>query len=366
MRPDKHLRARSLVRRWGLTPAAAYGLAAIRSPDRVAIVDDRGPLTFLEVDRRTSALAYALCRAAVDGRDTVAIMCRNHRWFVEASVACSKLAANIVYLDPSDGPASVAEVVRREDPRVLVYDEEFSELLEPVGRGRKHFIAWCDPDRPARCPMLEELIAREGSLAAVRPSRGGMSAVTLVDGSSGGEGLPARRLPNSLVVRGAAISKIPLRRGEVTVLAAPMFGKWGFLHFMLGLRLASTLVLPRGFDPVGVLEVAERHGASALAVLPETLRAIVELPEATSACYDLSALSVIAVQGPALASDLAIPAMSRFGDILYDLHGSSVVRLDGDWERQPPAAQRPPATGTLRIGAAASAEYAPRPGAGAE
>jgi hypothetical protein len=75
---------------------------------------------------------------------------------------------------------------------------------------------------------------------------------------------------------------------------------------------------------------------------------------------------VIAVQGPALASDLAIPAMSRFGDILYDLHRSSVVRLDGDWERQPPAAQRPPATGTLRIGAAASAEYAPRPGAGAE
>jgi fatty-acyl-CoA synthase len=333
MRPDKFVRARSLVRRWGLTPAAAYGLAAISYPDRAAIIDDRGPLTFAEVDRRTDALAHALRRAAIDHRDTVAIMCRNHRWFVEATVACSKLGANILYLDPADAAARLADVIRRESPQALIYDEEFSERLQPVGRGRKHFIAWCDDDRPARCPLLEELIAREGSLASAPPGRSRASMVLLGHRFPQDANGADRRLPNSLVVPGAVMSKIPLRRGEVTVVAAPMFGSWGFLHFMLGLRLASTLVLARQFDPTGILEATERYRASALAVLPETLASIMTLPETINESYDTTALRVIAVQGPALSSKVAIPAIRRFGDVLYNLNGSTVVRLSGDWTR---------------------------------
>jgi fatty-acyl-CoA synthase len=146
-----------------VTSAAAYGLAAIRYPERVAIIDDRGPLTFAEVQWRTNALACALRRAGLDHRDTVAIMCRNHRWSIEATVACCKVGANIVHLDPADAASRIADIVGHENPHALIYDEEFSELLHPVGRGRNHFIAWCDPDRPARCPLLDELIAREGS-----------------------------------------------------------------------------------------------------------------------------------------------------------------------------------------------------------
>jgi fatty-acyl-CoA synthase len=228
MRRDK-CRARSLVRRWGLTPAAGYALAAIRYPDRVAIVDDRGPLTFAEVHRRSDALAGALHRAGIDHQDTVAIMCGNHRWFIEATVACCKLGANILYLDPADAGSRLAEIVRREDPHALIYDEEFSELLHPVGRGRRHFIAWCDADRPARCPLLEELIAREGSVSLAPRWTGRASTVLVSHPSRSADGADSK-LPNSLAIPGAVVSRIPLRRGEVTVLAAPMFGRWGFLE----------------------------------------------------------------------------------------------------------------------------------------
>jgi fatty-acyl-CoA synthase len=345
------------VRGWGLTPAAAYGLAAIRHPERAAIVDDHGPLTFAEVDRRTDALAYALRRAGIDRRDTVAIMCRNHRWFVEATVACSTLGADILYLDPADSPSSRAERIRREDPQALIYDEEFSDRLHPVGRGRMHFIASCDADRPALCPVLEELIAREGSLAAAAPGRSRASRVLLDHGSPEGDQGADRKLRHSLVVPRASTSKTPLRRGEVTVVAAPIFGSWGFLHLMLGLRLASTLVLPRSFDPTGILDAVERYDATALAVLPETLTGIIRLPDAASESYDATTLRVIAVQGPALSSDVAIPAMRRFGDVLYSLHASTGVRLTGDWTRQPSASER--AVGDLNL-SGPSGEWAAR------
>ena len=61
-RPDRALRSLVALRRWGPTPAAAYTGAAARYPDRLAIVDERGTLTFEEVHRRTNALARELAR----------------------------------------------------------------------------------------------------------------------------------------------------------------------------------------------------------------------------------------------------------------------------------------------------------------
>lgn len=44
------------VGRYGIS-GAATAIAAGRDPDGVALIDERGPLTFGELDRRTNALA---------------------------------------------------------------------------------------------------------------------------------------------------------------------------------------------------------------------------------------------------------------------------------------------------------------------
>jgi hypothetical protein len=213
---------------------------------------------------------------------------------------------------------------------VLIYDEEFSELLRPLNQDQKRFIAWCRPGGHARDLLLEDLIAREG-IVALEPSRErGCGTVMLASQHPASPSSPCRKLVNSLVTPGAVSSKIPLRPREATLIAAPMSGSWGFLHFALGLRLASTLVLRRNFDPIEALAAADRHDVTALAVLPEMLERIMELPARTMECFRHT-LRVIAVQGPAVPSEVAIPAMERFGDVLYSLHGPMVVRLAGDW-----------------------------------
>ncbi|MGH2902294.1 MAG: AMP-binding protein, partial [Solirubrobacteraceae bacterium] len=109
-RPNRSLRALGTLRRWGSSAAAAYTISAIRCPDRVAIVDERGTLTFAEVDRRTNALAHELASAGVGPRDAVAIMCRNHRGFIDATVACSKLGASVLYLNTAFAGPQIADV----------------------------------------------------------------------------------------------------------------------------------------------------------------------------------------------------------------------------------------------------------------
>jgi acyl-CoA synthetase (AMP-forming)/AMP-acid ligase II len=110
-RPDRAVRSIMALRRWGPTPAAAYTGSAIRYPERLAIVDERGALTFEEIHRRTNALARALAAAGVREQSGVAIMCRNHRGFVEATVACSKLGASALYLNTAFAGPQIADVL---------------------------------------------------------------------------------------------------------------------------------------------------------------------------------------------------------------------------------------------------------------
>jgi non-ribosomal peptide synthetase component E (peptide arylation enzyme) len=83
-RPDRLARTLAVLRRWGLTPAGACAVAAIRHPDRAAVVDARGAVSFGQLQHRTNALARALRKAGVAEDNTVAVMCANHRGFIKA------------------------------------------------------------------------------------------------------------------------------------------------------------------------------------------------------------------------------------------------------------------------------------------
>jgi hypothetical protein len=47
----------------------------------------------------------------IDGAAMVGIMCRNHRGIIEAILACSKVGADILYLDPDGTPSALGEGV---------------------------------------------------------------------------------------------------------------------------------------------------------------------------------------------------------------------------------------------------------------
>ena len=85
-------------------------------------------------------------------------MCRNHRGFIDATVACAKLGARALYLNTAFAGPQIADVLAREGPRALIYDEEFAGLLEQGGSELMRFVAWREPGEPSADPLLEELI----------------------------------------------------------------------------------------------------------------------------------------------------------------------------------------------------------------
>src|SRR3954468_17866107 len=254
-RPD-HLwhTARALLK-YGTTPAAGYTAAARNFADEPAIIDELGTLSFKEVDERTNALAQALRADGVEEGDGVAIMCRNHRGWIDAVVACSKLGAHALFLNTAFSGPQLTDVAKREKPKAVIYDHEFAEVLADAGKRRKRYIAWHDPDDgKASDPRLEDLIER-GDIAPMSPPDAQGRAIILTSGTTGTPKGASRSMPKSIDPIASLLSVIPLRAREKTMIAAPLFHAWGFAQWALGISLISTVVLKRKFDEEATLSL---------------------------------------------------------------------------------------------------------------
>jgi acyl-CoA synthetase (AMP-forming)/AMP-acid ligase II len=353
-RPDHLLGAALALLRFGPTPAGGYGASAQRYGSETAIIDELGTLTFHEVHERTNALARAFKADGIGVGDGIGVMCRNHRGFIDAVVAASKIGANTLFLNTAFSGPQLEDVAKREKPKALIYDQEFEELIHAASRRRKRYIAWHDPDdgKPTD-PLLEDMIS-SGETADVEPPSERGKAIILTSGTTGTPKGASRSQPRSLDPAAALLAMIPLKAREKTMIAAPMFHSWGFVHFTLGMSLSSTVVLKRKFDPEATLSLTAQHECTALIVVPVMMQRILELPEDVLQRYDLSKLRVVAVSGSALPGALSERWMDLFGENVYNLYGSTEVAWASiatpeDLRAAPGTAGRPPHGTIVRI-----------------
>ena len=353
MRPDKLARVAERYIRWGAAPALGSAANAITHPDGTAIIDEAGALTWMETHRRSNALARALRDEGIGLGDGVAIMCRNHRYFIEATMACSKLGALALYLNTAFAGPQLADVMEREEPKTLIYDQEFSDLLSDIKGGLRRYVAWEDEVDEVDETTVEELISGAHGDDLEAPSEQGRYII-LTSGTTGTPKGAQRSQPEGLSALAALFSKIPRRYGETAMIAAPLFHSWGFLHFMLSLPTVATMVLRPRFDPEDTLRAVAEHRARVLAVVPVMMQRILALPDEVKRRYDLSSLEVTAASGSSLPGELATKWMDEFGDNLYNLYGSTevawaTIATPEDMRAAPGTAGRPPRGTVIRI-----------------
>jgi acyl-CoA synthetase (AMP-forming)/AMP-acid ligase II len=350
-RPDRTAKVAATFLRWGASPATGVATAAHKCPHETMLIDERGSLSFERVQRRTNALAHAFAGMGIGPGDGIGVMCRNHRGFIETTLAAAKLGASALYLNTMFAGPQLVEVMRREGPKALVYDEEFAGLLDGVDENIERIIAWTDGE-PAEQTLDSLIAANEDSNHKPPPDK--PRFVILTSGTTGTPKGAQRSSPDGLLAMAALIDKLPYRARERMMIAAPLFHSWGFFHFVVSLPTASTMVLRRRFDPEQTLRAVQDHRTEVLGVVPVMLQRILRLPEETLAAYDLSSLRITSVSGSALPGELAIEWMDRFGDNIYNLYGSTevayaTVATPKDLRAAPGTAGRPPRGTTVRL-----------------
>lgn len=331
VRPDRLARVALAQRRFGLSPAFAVRAGAELDGRRPAIHDEDGTVTFAELDARGRALAAALHgRLGVRAGQRVAIMCRNHRGFVEAAVAVSRLGCDLVLLNTDFAGPQLADVLAREEATVAIHDEEFAARFDAAGFAGTRIVA----DGEAGGHTLAGLIAGAGEDAPV-PSRPGR-AVLMTSGTTGTpKGVTRHVDPRALLpalVPAALGGFLALgrihptpRRGDPVVVTPPLFHMYGYYALLGAFAYGSPVVLSRRFDPELTLAAVERHRAGVLLLVPTMLKRIMDLPAATRARYDTSSLRMVPCGAAPLPAEAALAFMDAFGDLLYNAYASTEV-----------------------------------------
>ncbi|SEC87582.1 fatty-acyl-CoA synthase [Nocardioides exalbidus] len=343
-----------VVLRWGTGPAGGFATLAARAPHQVGVVDELGELTWGELHRRSNSLARALSERGVGEGDSVAVMCRNHRGFIDATIAIAKLGADILYLNTAFAGPQLADVLEREAPSMVVHDEEFTGLLAGAHVERR-ILAWADGDPDGHADgveTLERLVTAydEGDL---QPPQRHARIVILTSGTTGApKGAPRKEAGIDAAV--SLLSRMPLRAGWRTHIAAPLFHTWGFAHLALAMLLGSTIVLRRSFDPLTALRTARAERCQSMVVIPVMLQRMLALEPEQLDGIDLRRVEVVASSGSALPATLAQAWMDRFGDNLYNIYGSTEVAYASiatpeDLRADPTSAGRPPYGTVVRI-----------------
>ncbi|MFD6353665.1 acyl-CoA synthetase [Nocardia tengchongensis] len=312
--------AATAMLRYG-TLAAGLRLSAARFGGRTAVIDELGELTFAELEDRSNRLANAWRERGLKPREGVAVLARNHRGLLDAIFAAAKCGARIILLNTDFAAPQIRDVASREGTDLLVYDDEYADLLGEVRPKRGSYRAWTEQPRE---DSLEFLIAT-GSPDAPPAPGAEPKIILLTSGTTGTPKGAPRAEPKSLLSLGGLLSKVPFRVNEVTECCAPMFHTLGFACAVLTLGFGSTLVIRRRFDPQAAIDSIARHRATTVIAVPVMLARMMDLGGQALAGRDLSALRIVFVAGSQLGAQLCTEVTAAFGPVVYNLYGSTEV-----------------------------------------
>ena len=340
---------KSMVNAGKYGPFAAVVMHAVQDrPDSPAIADEKGELTFRDLDEQSNAFARGLVERGLRAGDAVAILARDHRGMVLSMLTSGKLGLRAVLMNTGFAKPQFADVAEREQVKAVLHDSEFFELMSAIPASIPRILTWVDESDHAdpEIPTVESVSAGRSTAPLAAPGRPG-GTVILTSGTTGTpKGAPRDKV--SPFISAQFIDRVPLPSNGTMVMAAPIFHGTGLSQFSLGLGLGNRVIFQqRRFDPALTLANIERYRADSLVVVPTMLQRLLDQPREILDRYDVSSLRVIFAAGSAIPQDVVVRTGEYFGDVLYNLYGSTecaviTVATPEELRAEPTTAGRPP------------------------
>lgn len=316
--------------------------------DAEAIIDERGSMTYAELERQSNALVRAWQADGITSDSVMGAMCRNHRGLVLTMLAAAKNGTKLVLMNTGFARPQLVDVAAREKVVAFVYDDEFADIADALPVDVIAYRSWPEASAPvSSAATLDDAVAgRDTSSVPAPPKNGGF--VLLTSGTTGTpKGAPRGR--TSPLAAAQFLDRIPLRRGQTMMLAAPAFHGTGVSQFALAMALGQTVVMYRKFNPENTIKLVAEHRCDSLVVVPTMLTRIIDLGPEVLSKYNTSSLKIIFSAGSSLSPDLCNRVTASFGLVLYNLYGSTEVAVatvatPEDLTIAPGTAGRPPVT----------------------
>jgi len=291
--------------------------------DRVAVVDEAGPVTYRELDERSQRLARVLLDHGFKPLDRIIVQLPNSAMFAIFYFALQRIGAVPVLALPGHRRREITQFAEISGARALAVPAaargfDFTAMAAEIMADRPD-LRLClvqgmnDGPNDARFVRLEDLLERSPgtsreALEEIRIDPADPALFLLSGGTTGIPKLIPRTHNDYLYNSKAAAAACEIGPGDVLLDVLPIehnlpLGCPGLQGFLLS---GGTVVLGTSTRPRDVFELIERHRVTHIHLVPALLIRWIDDPLITK--YDLSSLRVIQSGGQRLQPEVRLRA----------------------------------------------------------
>lgn len=305
----------------------AHRLAA---PERAAVIDDAGTLTYAELDGLARAAAAGLRDLGVCAGDVVGVQLPNGRDAVLADLALAALGAVALPFPVARGVAEAVSLLGRSGARAAIAAVEHkgatpaADLMAAADAlpGLRTVVAAGPGDPPPGSARWAGLLAADGRTFA--PSRPDPDAAARILVSSGSEAEPKMVAYSHNALAGGRgnfmATLIPGGEPPRCLFLVPLASAFGSNGTAVTLaRHGGTLVLLEHFSPTAALAAIREHRPTHVLAVPTMIRMMLDQPRPAP----LPAMTALVLGGAELDAATAEEAGQVFGCPVVNLYGSA-------------------------------------------
>ena len=292
------------------------GSAALRSPDRMAVIDQRfEPITYAQLAREVSRLAVALQAQGISRGDKFIIALPNWQHVTIFMLALVRLGAVAVHMPIAGREHEFGGVLKVTEAIGIVVAGEFHgfnyvEMIDGIADNRSTLMTRISVGTDAKSgawTRYDDLLADAPADApeAGEPVSPSELMYLLFTSGSSGDPKGVMHSSNTLGAMNAGVAPIyDLGPDDVIFTAAPLGFSGGLVHGVrLALFLGSTVVLLESWDADSALELMVREKVAYCILTPTLLRDLLGSPVFPDYADQLS-LRVILCGGAYVPEDL--------------------------------------------------------------
>ncbi len=266
-------------------------------------------------------LAEAFAGRGLGFDDVVAVRCRNRIEWAVIALACSKIDARLLTIDPDLPPRALRErIIASRASAVIVGDSNPARLAPALDGLSLRLRATMEGECPGFFNFWD-------LFPPVAPKRFGRAQPSLLAWSAGtNDRSPPVGLPRHRAAP-ASISRPPQPEIGASLITVPLHRVWGPVQFWAALAAGRAIALMRAFEPAAALAAIEQHRITHWSALPETFLELRRLGEEAVRTANISSLQELVVGGAATPWPLKTWLADVFGPIVSEAYGATETGL---------------------------------------
>lgn len=267
---------------------------ANRLPGHLALITDKGSLTYQELDWHANSLARGLLDLDVKQGSIIACLLPNGPEIVTTYFAAARIRACLVPVNYHLKPREIQCLLEHSEARLLIAHICFSEVIESLDRSllEKVNVIWAGKDSPKNNTDYEVIIDTYPRLDInLETNPNELCNILYTSGTTGDPKGVMRTHENNFWAAVNMAVHIPHGPEDIELFLLPMFSIGFFNIYAPNIVGGSTVIVKEGFEPEETLRTIEEHGITRLYLVPYMWNKLISHPRFHE--YNVSCLKQI-------------------------------------------------------------------------